>query len=194
MKILKEIRQKILLPVMLLGVSSAALAANGSTDFVNDYASNTIFLFADNPGGNPGLQFTDLALADGFSDWTVETLTPALAIFTGAAAAPGAGSFRLDYRYRGRNVSFQWAEVLFDTVSPVILGAGTAAFTRVRGGGFWSGTNTFSDPNRRFVSDYFSTVSPAAVPLPDSVVLLLSAGAVMGFSRRSGPLRAQEPA
>lgn len=175
----------ILAGALLAFAASSASAATQRTNFRNDSTVNHIFLFADDSGALPGpeIEFSAVDLRNGFSAWTLETLTPALAVFHGADTAPNAGRFRLTFEYNVPQVSFQWAEVLFDSV--------TNTYTSVTGTAYydrnlpwrWSYDNTFAAANRAFVDNYFG-VTPAPVPLPNSMVMLLSAAAFLGFSRR----------
>ena len=82
-------------------------------------------------------------------------------------------------------MSFQWAAVLFDGVNYAIEDSGTFMFDSTqRGRKAWSSSAAFSGINSLFIDNYFNNPGAAAVPLPNSVVLMLSAMAFVGITRR----------
>ncbi|MGR8921954.1 MAG: hypothetical protein ACU85V_20250 [Gammaproteobacteria bacterium] len=187
MRTLRHPATALLLALGLLVTSHATVAASASTDFVNSERSNFIFLFAVDQGGVPSIEFTGLELENDFSDWQVNTLIPNLAIFSDPAletSAPGAGRFTLDFDHPRRTARFEWAEVVFDSVDYVVQGAGAAQYNG--NSGRWNFPSAFSAANSTFIDSFFTSLPAATVPLPNSVVLMLSAVAFMGFSRRAG--------
>lgn len=186
MKTLKEKIARLIVAASFVTVVGNAEAASSSETFFNDYASNYIFLFADEHRGNEVLTFDNVTFGGTATDWQADSLSPSLAIFSGSQLSPGAGSFVLDFTYNRNSVSFQWAEVFFDNGVVNMLGEGTASFRNSRFGPVWSGSSNFSNANQTFVNDYFANIPAAAVPIPPSIVMLLSAATFVGFSRRSG--------
>jgi hypothetical protein len=175
---------------LLIVASSFAQAATDSVSWTNVGDTNYIFLFAETPFGLEPLTFDNVSFSAASSGWTLNELQPVTAIFSGAEVAAGSGGFTLDFSYWWNNTAIQWAEVLFDAgdYSYTIENSGRAAHNVPWFGGgaaSWSYTNAFSGANQAAIGDYFASVSPAAVPVPSSVVLMLSAAAFMGFSRRA---------
>lgn len=183
MKTLKNKIIKTLSALALVACASNVTAAVKTQDFLNDTNTNYIFMFTD----NSNIEFSNISFDanKGFVDWTVESLTPSLAVIAGPETAARDGLFSLTFNYFRRSVSFQWAEVLFDagTHTYVTQDAGTARYNSRSDR--WGGNSSFSAVNAGFVQNYFDNLPPAAVPLPSSVVLMLSAAAFIGFSRRA---------
>ncbi|MCZ6665612.1 MAG: hypothetical protein O7B81_09925, partial [Gammaproteobacteria bacterium] len=131
------------------------------------------------------LQFTNLGFGGQMNTWINNVLTSAEIVYSGPTVLPPQGQLRLTFDYQVRQVSFQWATVLFDGVNYAIQGSGTFMFDSTqRGSNAWSSTTAFSAINTSLIDNYFNNPGAAAVPLPNSVVLMLSAMAFAGFTRR----------
>ena len=170
------------LTLLLMIGTGAAAAATYSGAFLNDVEMNNAFLFSDDVNE---LEFLDVSFERAMSAWNVDIQTPAQLVFSGPTVQPLRGLLRLSFEYKVRQVSFQWAEVLFDGVNYAIQQSGTLHFDSTQpSGAQWSGTNVFSSANAQYIDTYFNLPAATAVPLPNSVVLMLSAVAFIGFIRR----------
>ena len=168
--------------LLLMIGSGAAAAATYSGAFLNDAEMNNAFLFSDDVNE---LEFLDVSFGRDMSAWHVDIQTPAQLVFSGPTVQPLRGLLRLSFEYTVGQVSFQWAEVLFDGVDYAVQQSGSLHFdTTQPSGAQWSATNVFSSANAQFIDGYFSLPAATAVPLPNSVALMLSALAVIGFIRR----------
>ena len=140
------------------------------------------FFFSDDVAA---LQFTNLRFGGQMNTWINDVLTPAEIVYTGPNVLPGQGRLQLTFDYQLPQVSFQWATVLFDGVNYAIQGSGTFMFDSTQQGiNAWSSTTAFSGINTQLIDNYFNNSGAAAVPLPNSVVLMLSAMAFAGFTHR----------
>ena len=186
MKTLRHHSWTALTTALLLVAAFCAQAGTETNDFRNQSSMNYGFLFAD-PSGD--MTFTNLTFKNDFAGWTLEPLSASLAIYHGpAVVAPNAGRIRLTFDYVAPAVVLQWAEVMFDsgTMTYDTTASGSAMFdSSLNGAAQWAASNVFSGANGIIIDDYFNAMGASAVPLPSSVVLLLSAAAFLGFSRRS---------
>ena len=173
---------KYTLALMLMGGALAAPAATQTVRFSNTNEMNYGFFFSDDVAA---LQFTNLRFGGQMNTWINDVLTPAEIVYSGPTVLPGRGRLQLTFDYQLPQVSFQWATVLFDGVNYAIQGSGTFTFDSTQAPrNAWSGTGAFSAVNTLLIDDYFNNPGAAAVPLPNSVVLMLSAMAFAGFTRR----------
>jgi hypothetical protein len=174
--------------ILMMGAGTAG-AATFSGAFLNEAEINYGFLFSDDVNE---LEFLDLTFGRDMSTWNLDVQTPTQYVFSGPTVQPFRGLMQLSFEYKVPQVSFQWAEVLFDGVDYAIQKSGTASFdsTQPRRSQ-WSGSTVFSSANAGLVDDFFSAPAASAVPLPNSVVLMLSAVAFMGFVRRDGRAEAE---
>jgi hypothetical protein len=171
-----------LLALLLILGSFAAHAATESVQFSNDAEMNYGFYFSDDV---TELQFVDLRLRGQMNSWNVDVLTAEAIVFSGPTVLPPRGRMRLTFDYQVPQVSFQYATALFDGANYTIQTSGTFMFDSTKSGSnAWSKSNAFSNLNTLYVENYFNNLGGAAVPLPNSVVLLLSAIAFVGFTRR----------
>ncbi len=181
-----------LLIVMLLALTvQASEAASDRLTLWNQDPVTHIFLFVDTPPGmSPVIEFSAMELKNDFLDWSVDRFDPSLAVLAGPEVQSGRGRLRLTFDYYLPQVAVQWAEVLYDSVagSYVISGAGTLAVEAGSRPLSVVENPAFAAANARYIDDYFGNPpAVSSVPLPNSVVLTLSALAFLGFSRR--PLR-----
>jgi hypothetical protein len=159
----------------LLGMSLNAQAANLDVTFTNDFGSlsnpvNEIFLWMD-----PGAATLSIrGFAGSMRSWTSQTVVPSQAFRLSGldVTAPSTGSFTARFNFSGpvRNApsfSFQWAEVFFDGTLRHVAGSGSLSYS-----GSASGTYTPSAAFTHLNSTDIPNLAP--VPLPSSVVLLLS--------------------
>ncbi len=167
--------------ILMMGTGSAAGATFSGT-YWNDVEMNVGFFFSDDAAE---LEFNGVTFGAAMSLWNVDVQTPTHLVFAGPTAPAFAGSVNISFEYYVPQVNFQWAEVLFDGVNYAIQRSGTLHFdfAQPAGSQLW-GTNVFSSANAQFIDNYFNGPIAASVPVPNSVVLMLSAVAFMGFVRR----------
>ena len=103
-----------LLAVVLAFASYEANATTAQQTFTNDYASNAIYLFADNPAN---LSFTNATFSGGASGWSLTVNTGDELAMSGPVLTPGNGLFNVTFSYTSLPFSFQWAEVLTGTTT-----------------------------------------------------------------------------
>ncbi len=147
---------------LALTVSHASAERLDQT-FANDFNTSSIYLWADDP---LNLEFDRVRFGQNMGDWTVQSNSGEALVLAGTTVAAGAGRFSLRLDYVTRPFSLQWAEVFFDSGLNVIQGAGTLRYS----GSAWTASNVFTrgaDMPNQFASS-------SAVPLPGSIVLLLS--------------------
>jgi len=194
----------LVLGVIIVCGSSLAEAALTSESRTINQDVNAVFLWAVDPD--------DMTFDAGMSDfsalggWTFDTNPTGAAVndnsawvLTAAGVASGAGvvtantatvDIGFDYVVGGlfgaSVFQYQYALVLFDGTSAAVQASGARTLVRSAiantGFGFGPGLNAaqFSA-----IDSYFATMPAAAVvPIPSSVVMMASAIALMGFSRR----------
>lgn len=155
-----------LLITLLLTTSSAGAATLKQT-FMNDFETNAVYLWS--------LDTSNMSL-DGFSasadlgGWKADISSPARMVLSGATVAAGAGHFNLLMNYKTTPLRLEWAEVLFDRVGTVVKGYGALGFN----GNGWSNSNVATH-----LIDIPLHPRAAAMPLPSSVLMMLSALALI---------------
>ena len=85
-----------LLAVVLAFASYEANATTAQQTFTNDYASNAIYLFADNP---VNLSFTSATFSGGASGWSLTVNTGDELAMSGTVLTPGSGLFNVTFNY-----------------------------------------------------------------------------------------------
>jgi hypothetical protein len=178
--------EKLIRYIWALALTLSAGGANAATQSTNSFNTTEMnygFFFSDDV---TELQLTDLSFGARMNAWTNDVLTPAEIVFTGPTVQPLRGLMRLTFDYQAPQVGYQWAMVLFDGVNHAIQDSGTVAFdSTLRGPSAWSSSSAFSALNTQHIDNYFNRPGAAAVPLPKSAALMLSAMAIVGFNRRS---------
>ena len=155
-----------LLLTLLLTAGSAAAAILEQT-FMNDFETNAIHLWS--------LDSSNMRL-DGFSasadmrGWKADVSSPAHMVLSGPPVAAGAGRFNLLMNYKAAPFRLEWAEVLFNSVGTVVKGYGTLSFN----GNGWSNSNAATH-----LIDMPLHPRAAAMPLPSSLLMMLSALALI---------------
>ena len=154
-----------LLITLLLTTSSAGAATLKQT-FMNDFETNAVYLWS--------LDTSNMSL-DGFSasadmgGWKADISSPARMVLGGATVAAGAGRFNLLMNYKTTPLRLEWAEVLFDHVGRMVKGYGALGFSNG-----WSNSNVATH-----LIDIPLHPRAAAMPLPSSVLMMLSALALI---------------
>lgn len=160
-----DMKTKFAVLILLATAFSNASAASFSQQFLNDFSSNRIWLWA----VEPTTEFTNVSFDNAaVSDWVVPVDTGStlyLESSTETPLLPGAGRFTIDFDYTTPTFSFEWAEIYWDGATNNLLGSGTATYN----GSGWSGGPAFTH-----------AAALSAVPIPASSVLLAS-GVVFGI-------------
>lgn len=155
----------------LLATVALAPAVQAKTlvqQFTNDYDANAIYLFAADPAA---LDFERITFPGVRSGWTVTMNTGDEVTMRGPRTAPGELRFNATMNYVTKPFSIEWAEVFFGTVGNRVLGTGTLTWN-----GGWTATNGFTH--------FAALAADGVVPLPPSVVMLLSACGLLPLMRR----------
>ena len=142
---------------------AGAGAATKNQMFQNDYDSNALYFWSDNPSN---LQIALASFGAHMGDWTVDSSTGDALVLSGSTLGAGQGRFTLSFDYVARPFTLQWAEVFFDSGVNHLLDGGTLSY----GSSGWSGTSAFTRAGD--IPNQFA--AQASVPLPPSLVLLLS--------------------
>ncbi len=192
----------VLLAASVLGTAEAAITSETRT---KPAAVNAIFLWAVD-----SLDMTfDLGASDfsSLSGWSLDSdpFGSPVANSAWALTAPGITSgggagtsapitIGFDYVVGGglfgsSVFQYQFAAVLWDGVSATIQGSGARTLVRSAffNGGFNAGPGLSGAQFAQIDSFLASMPPPAAVPIPNSVVLMASAIGFLGFSRRAVP-------
>ena len=190
---------------LLVFMTSSASAAISSEDRTNSHDMNALFLWA----ADPSDMTFDLGASDfsALSGWSLDTSpydaidnsalvlhAPDVASGTGVVAA-GSSTITIGFDYTvdnffGSTFQYQYALVLWNGASATVQASGTRRVVR----GFLNfGINfgpALNATQLGQIDSYLSSVpAPAAVPIPNAAVLMASAAAFLGFSRR--PLSAR---
>jgi hypothetical protein len=147
---------------LLLSVAGAGAATLNQT-FMNDFESNTLYLWS--------LDASDMSLKNftagaNMAGWKMDESSPAHMVLSGPTVAAGAGRFKLLMNYKAAPFRLEWAEVFFEKGINVVRGFGTLTFN----GNGWSNANVGTH-----VIDIPLQPRVAATPLPGSALLLMSA-------------------
>lgn len=175
-------------------------AALTTEDFTINRTVNTIFLWADDPSDMTfELTGTDFSSLTGWSLDTSPTsatddsawvfTAPGIEIGTGAVPANSVSPITIgfDYVISGANSQFrfQYAFVLWDSLTVDVRRSGTQIIRRGNANSNQAIGKPLSAAQFGEIDTYVAAASaPAVVPVPNSVVLMASAIAFLGFSRR----------
>jgi len=151
-----------------LGVASAITV---SEDFQTQFASNTLYVWTDDPARTT---IGNVVLGKSLSGWGIDTKTDALLVLSGDVLEPGAGSFKLKLKYDAAPISLQWAEVFFDSGVATLRGAGTLSYADKT----WTASDVFTRGNE------IPGLSAAPVPVPHALGLLLAPLLLLASCRR----------
>jgi hypothetical protein len=189
--------------ILTMATSSVNAAFTTDTLPVNETV-NAIFLWADDPSD---MTFDEGAtIFSSLPGWSLDTSPTGATdnsvwVFTASGIETGAGAVTansvgpitigFDYVVSSGPTSsfrFQYAFVLWDSVTADVASSGTR---RIRRGNTNSNSavgTPLSATQRGEIDSYLAAASaPALVPVPNSVVLMASAIAFLGFSRRTMP-------
>ncbi len=149
----------------VIGLSMTAIKVDAATlnqTFANDFDTTSIYLWSDAPGN---MSFAAVGFGSNMTTWSVQSNTGAQLVLAGSTVAPGAGRFNVTMNFTTTPFTMQWAEVFFSGGFNVVRGAGTLTYQSAG----WSNANTFTH-----LADIPQQFGAAAVPLPSSLMLLLS--------------------
>lgn len=156
-----------------LGAASGAAVVK---EIQNEFTSNAMYLWSDDPGNTT---IDSVFLGRSMTGWVVETQTSAMLVLRGPVLEPGAGRFLLQLVYDAEPVSLQWAEVFFESGVASLRGAGSLRFEDRT----WTAADLFTRGNE------IPGLVATPVPLPDALGLLLAPLLLLSSCRR-GPSRA----
>jgi hypothetical protein len=141
-----------------LGAASAATVVQ---EIQNEFKSNAMYLWSDDPGH---ATIETVLLGQSMRGWGVQTETSTMLVLSGPVLAPGAGRFLLRLAYDAAPISLQWAEVFFDSGVASLRGAGSLRFEDRT----WTAVDVFTRGNE------IPGLAAAPVPLPHALGLLLA--------------------
>jgi len=151
-----------------LGAASAIAVME---DFQNQFASNMVYLWSDDPASTT---IAKVLLGKTMGGWSVDTNTGALLVLSGNVLEPGAGSFKLQLKYDAAPISLQWAEVFFDSGIASLRGAGSLSYADRT----WTASDLFTRGNE------IPGLAAAPVPVPHALGLLLAPLLLLASCRR----------
>ncbi len=162
---------KTLLLCLLLATGSAR-AATLDQLFMNDFETNGIYLWSVDPAN---MTLSSAGFGSNMSGWSVQSNTGEKLVMSGPTLAAAAGRFNVLMNYLSKPFQMEWAEIYFNNAVRTVRGVGTLTY----GDSGWSNVNSFSHMSE------FSVPAPAtiATPLPASVVMMLSALALVSFTQ-----------
>jgi len=174
------------LTVLLILMSSGAAAAVSNEVYKNDSDITDLFLWSDNPAN---VTFSGVHLSDpNLAGWTVMLNSGGALVLEGPEVKKSNGKFNIDFQYSVAPFTFQFAEVMYDTVanSWTVEATGNITFN-----GKKLVTPYASNPlGSQQIADITAHFSPsAAVPIPSSAVLMVSAVGFVGMAARCTPTR-----
>ena len=171
--------------VLACGFAAANANAAVITDrYKNDTEMTNLFLWAADP---TNLSFGNIDLSDNkLAGWSVAINTGDYLVLEGPAIAKSQSKINIDFHFNVAPFSFQFAEVLYDSVGNdiAIRTTGLIGYKASNGKLGKSSANPLSAAQGADINAYFNP-APAVVPLPGSAVFMLSAISLVGvISRR----------
>ncbi len=171
------------------------LAAKGATvngTYMNGTIITQLFLWSANAPLD--VTFTIVDPSDPSSDipagWNVVLPMPNDRLVVQGSGLTAGGDFDITFDYPGSTFRFEFAEVLYDSVNDIVTIQGTGK-VHYNGKKFTGTPYTLSAAQITDINNHMATV--AAVPIPSSVVLMMSAIGFMGIaSRRTGASKADK--
>ena len=139
--------------------------------FSNDFQTNAVYLWSVDPSN---MSLEGVAFGANMSGWQADVQTPAWLVLSGPTIDAAVGSFSLKMKYKSTPFQLEWAEVFFDTVNNVVRGYGTLTYN----GSGWGNADVATR-----LRDIPLQATAAAMPVPSSVLLMLSALALVPLQR-----------
>ena len=184
-----------LIVALLLGsVPLVSQAAVVTQTYKNATEITNLFLWSEDPAD---MTFVDVDLSDKkLAGWTIPVTFADRLVLDGPQVKKGkkAAKFNIEFDYSAAPFKFQFAEVLFDdaTATWALQKTGSIEF---KGGKLGkSQAYTLSAAQLGHINDYFSVPAPAAVPIPRSMLLMVSAVAFLGVGSRKAGAATNTPA
>lgn len=182
---MRKITKTALYAILACGFIVANANAAVITDrYKNDAEMTNLFLWATDP---TNLSFGNIDLSDAkLAGWSVPINTGAYVVLEGPAIAKSQSKINIDFEFKVAPFSFQFAEVLYDAVGNdiAIQATGLIGYKASNGKLDKASANPLSAAQGADIKAYFGP-APAIVPLPGSVVFMLSAIGLVGvISRR----------
>jgi hypothetical protein len=172
-----KVLQTLIAATMLVGVSGSVHAAKYTTWFQNETTTNAIYLWlTDESVSIADITPKQFKAGTSMSGWDWTGTLDSVVIF-GPTAAAGSGQVQLRFDYTAP-FAFEWAEVFWSGPTIDLLASGTLAYNR----GSWSSSASFTH-----VGDMPSPYA-SPVPIPNSLLMLLSAMCCAALCRRRGHL------
>ena len=177
-------------------VSGDGLAKTKSEDIVNQSDNiNAMFFWVADPTGDAF--FDDVDPKDDAKDWgAIYKNSDQLVVLEPPSGDPllmaNEGKFKVKFDYTVKNVDVYWAEVFFDGLTPVVNASGNGHFddkSANPNNKDWFTQSAFDDSflTGALMNDinthFGSSFVPTPVPIPSSVVLMLSAISMMSITR-----------
>ncbi len=158
---------KVFFILISLICSFNSLAATKTQMFKNNFESNSIYLWMNDINE---ATFSSVQFSDASDDWQAFVNNGSELFMAGNTITANNGRFDVEMEYQTIPFGFEWAEILWTGNTFSILGSGSL---------FWE--------NRWIATNDFSHLGDivAPVPIPGSMLLLLSALIGMTFMRRS---------
>ncbi len=159
----------LLILISLGGAKTSAAELNQA--FTNDFQTNAVYLWSTDP---LNMTFDGVSFGTNMPAWHAALHTPARLVLSGPTIGAAAGSFNLVMNYKNTPFKLEWAEVFFDNTINVVRGYGTLTYN----GSGWSNADVATH-----LIDIPLHANSAATPIPSSVLLMLSALALVPLQR-----------
>jgi hypothetical protein len=180
---MKSTHRTLILGVLLLSslVPFAAAAESVSGRYKNDADITHLFLWSDD--------LSDMTIANAdlsdkkLSGWTIENLSKSLVLVHGPEVKKSTGKFAIDFNVSVAPFRYTFAEVLYNAIGNIVSlqAAGSVTYD---GKKFLKPVDGLLSAQQAFdVRTYFSPAA-AVVPVPNSVILMMSALGFMGIVKR----------
>lgn len=158
----------LILALLAGGNASAAVLQQA---FTNDFQTNAVYLWSVDPSN---MTFDGVSFGANMTAWEADIQTPAKRVLRGPTIGAAVGSFNLLMNYTSTPFKLEWAEVFFDNITNVVRGYGTLTYN----GSGWSNADVATH-----LIDIPLHANAAATPIPSSVLLMLSALALVPLQR-----------
>jgi len=179
----KQLKTKTLLAALLVLSAFAANAATDTERYKNDADMTNLFLWSTDPSN---MTFGSIDLTDAkLTGWSVMHNDGAYLVLEGPEISKSKSKINIDFNFTVAPFTFQFAEVLYDSVGNDIAIEATGMIQYNTKGKLDKPTaNPLSAAQGADIKAYFNPSAGAVVPLPGSSVLMLSALGLVGVTAR----------